>query len=179
MQHPALFYFTSDETHSEKYSFSQREHKFNAVNDVFQFWSQLLVLTCGSLNLVSLTFDFFDDCVHLDNVGDPGSHSCDEVGGVCVGNLNLGYNESKQRCFIHPLFYILIDMTKKEKKLPGSGNCHHPFHNISKCNTLPHERTPTQPRERHQSPGPIADPEGQRLKDKERRRCRERHRVNT
>lgn len=50
---------------------------------------QRSALTCGGFDLVGVTLDFFDDGVHLDDVGDPGGQSGDEVGVLCVGNPNL------------------------------------------------------------------------------------------
>lgn len=53
------------------------------------FFLVLGELTCGSFNPVCLALRSFDDSVHLDHVGDPRGQSCDEVGILCVGNLNL------------------------------------------------------------------------------------------
>lgn len=59
------------------------------------------------------------------------------------------------------------------KTLPAPGHSYHPWDDMSERNTLPHEQTPTQPGATHQSPGPTADPEGQRLKERERVKGRE------
>lgn len=67
--------------------------------------------------------------------------------------------------------YVLIDPKREGKKqLPAAGHSHCFWDDISKCNTLPHELTPTQPGERRRSPGPTADPEGQRLRKKEKKK---------
>lgn len=58
----------------------------------------------------------------------------------------------------------------KKKNLLAPGHSHHFWDGMSKCNTLPHELTPTQPGERRQSPGPNADPEGRGLREKQRQR---------
>lgn len=54
--------------------------------------SVLRVLTCGGFNHVRFTLELFDDGVDLDNVGNTRSQTCDEVGILGVGNLNLGYS---------------------------------------------------------------------------------------
>lgn len=71
----------------------------------FKIWSQ--VLTCRSLNLVRFTLDFFDDCVHLDNVSDPRGQSCDEVGVLCVGNPDLGYSGWKLKECVKVCVYCI------------------------------------------------------------------------
>lgn len=47
------------------------------------------MLTCGGFNLVSFTLDALNHRMYLDNVGNPRSQSCDEVGVLCVGDRNL------------------------------------------------------------------------------------------
>lgn len=70
-------------------------------------------------------------------------------------------------CYILYLTCLQI-RSKREiiffKNLPAAVHSHHLWDDMLECNTLPHEQTPTQPREKRQSPGPPADPEGRRLK---------------
>lgn len=53
------------------------------------------MLTCGGFNLVCFTLDLFDDSVYLDNVGNPRGEPRDEIGVLCVGNLNLENQSAK------------------------------------------------------------------------------------
>lgn len=46
-------------------------------------------LTCGGFNHICFTLDLFDDCIDLDNVGNPWSEIRYKVGIFRVRNLNL------------------------------------------------------------------------------------------
>lgn len=73
----------------------------------------------------------------------------------------------------HPIVWYFLKTTvvsgfnenNYKNILPPWCPCH-PCHNMSGCNTLLHEQSPTPPRGTHQSSGPGADPEGQALMGK-------------